>query len=153
MSIGGSMEKFVSPINGRITSLENVKDEIFAQKMMGDGIAVIPSENEFYSPVDGEITMLFETEHAFGILTPNGAEILVHIGVDTVTLGSDPYETKIKVGDKVKTGDLLTIIDWKYINDKGLDTIIPIISTNKAIELNETEKDVTVGDFILNIID
>lgn len=145
------VEVLLSPVKGKSTELENVNDDMFAQKMLGDGIAVIPSENEFYSPIDGTVTMVFETQHAIGIETKNGVEVLIHIGLETMSLNGKPFQTKVHAGDCVKAGDLLTIVDWSYIRKKGLDVIVPIIVTNKKVIKNRNIGLITVGDNLFEI--
>ena len=138
------MEVLCSPVNGKATMLENVHDEMFSEKMLGDGIAVIPDENELRSPVEGTVTMIYETQHAIGIQTDLGTDILIHIGIDTVQLHGVPFQTKAKVGDWVKQGDLLTIVDW--------DVIVPIIVTNKRVDQMKTNGDIRVGEPLFEIV-
>lgn len=144
-------ETVFSPVKGEATLLENVNDEMFAQKMLGDGIALIPKENEFRSPVDGIVTMVYDTQHAIGITTKEGTEILIHIGIDTMELKGEPFQTKTKVGDHVAKGDLLTIINWDLIKKKGMDVIVPIIVTNKQITKQYKQGEVCVGDPLFEI--
>lgn len=146
------MQEIYSPINGRITNIENVNDEMFSMRILGDGVALIPHENEFYSPMDGEVVMIFDTQHAIGIRDDDGTELLIHIGIDTVNLKGVPFDTRVKVGDFIRQGDLLTIIDWGYIRSKGMDVIVPIIVTNRSIAIETQEMDVSVGDILFHII-
>lgn len=146
------MQEIYSPINGRITDIENVNDEMFSMRILGDGVALIPHENEFYSPMDGEVVMIFDTQHAIGIRGDDGTELLIHIGIDTVNLKGVPFDTRVKVGDCIRQGDLLTIIDWGYIRSKGMDVIVPIIVTNRSIAIETQEMDVSVGDILFHII-
>lgn len=146
------MQEIYSPINGRITNIENVNDEMFSMRILGDGVALIPHENEFYSPMDGEVVMIFDTQHAIGIRDDDGTELLIHIGIDTVNLKGVPFDTRVKVGDFIRQGDLLTIIDWDYIRSKGMDVIVPIIVTNRSIAIETQEMDVSVGDILFHII-
>ena len=92
----------VSPIDGKCINIEDVPDKVFSTRMMGDGFAIIPSDNIVVSPVDGIIVMIPNSKHAFGIKTRSGVEILVHVGLDTVNLKGRGFETFVKVGDKVK---------------------------------------------------
>ena len=96
-----------SPCNGRVVPITEVPDPTFSEKILGDGVAVIPSEGRFYAPADGEVTAVFDTLHAFTMTTTQGVELLLHIGLDTVTLKGDPFKSHISVGDQVKKGDLL----------------------------------------------
>ena len=120
---------------------------MFAEKMLGDGIAVIPEEKELRSPVDGTITMIYETQHAIGITTKKGSDILIHIGIDTVGLKGKPFQTKARVGDQVKQG-----VDWDMIRSQHLDVIVPIIVTNKKVEQMEVYGDIKVGEPLFEIV-
>lgn len=124
-------KEFKSPVIGEMISLSNVKDNVFSSKVMGDGIAVIPSKGELYAPVDGKIKMVFDTNHALGMEAKNGAELLFHIGIDTVQLGGKYFESLVKVGDEVKAGDLLIKFDLNKIVEEGFDPVTMAIITNK----------------------
>lgn len=124
------MEILLSPLNGRIVSLEKVPDPTFAQKMVGEGIAVDPTEGRIVSPVDGEIVTLFPTNHAIGIRSKGGLDILIHVGIDTVNLNGEGFEILVSQGDKVKTGDALLNFDLALIAQKAKSTLTPIIITN-----------------------
>ena len=109
-----------SPCNGRVVPITEVPDPTFSEKILGDGVAVIPSEGRFYAPADGEVTAVFDTLHAFTMTTTQGVELLLHIGLDTVTLKGDPFKSHISVGDQVKKGDLLMEADLKQIKAADL---------------------------------
>lgn len=145
------MEVFYSPVNGKTTKLENVNDEMFSRKLLGDGIALIPSEDEIMSPVDGVVSMVYETQHAIGISTNYDTEVLLHIGIDTVNLNGRPFQTKVKVGDQIKKGDLLTVVDWNLIKKEGLDVIVPVIVMNKKVVQRASEGTVQIGDSLFQI--
>lgn len=100
-----------SPCNGRVVPITEVPDPTFSEKILGDGVAVIPSEGRFYAPADGEVTAVFDTLHAFTMTTTQGVELLLHIGLDTVVLKGAPFTSHISVGDQVKKGDLLMEAD------------------------------------------
>ncbi|TCN23151.1 PTS sugar transporter subunit IIA [Mesobacillus foraminis] len=119
-----------APLSGTAVPLERVPDPVFAEKMMGDGLAIEPSEGLVVSPVDGEIMQVFPTKHAIGIRAKNGAEILIHIGLETVSLNGEGFQTYISEGDKVKTGDKLVAFDMEIIKEKAKSTVTPIIITN-----------------------
>lgn len=144
-------ERLCSPVNGRVVMLEHVNDEMFAQKMLGDGVAVAPSENELFSPVDGVVTMVYETQHAIGIRSTENADILIHIGIDTVALKGKPFHTKVKVGEHVKKGDLLTVVDWRFIKKKGMDVIVPIIVMNRKVRQCAAEGNIQVQELLLEM--
>lgn len=119
-----------SPIEGKTVSLKQVNDPTFSQEIMGKGAAIIPTVGRAVSPVDGKISALFETKHAIGITADSGAEILIHIGLDTVKLEGKYFTSHIKVGDEVKKGDLLVEFDIEAIQKEGFEIITPILVTN-----------------------
>ncbi|MGG4491906.1 PTS sugar transporter subunit IIA [Metabacillus idriensis] len=126
-------ETVYAPLTGRLLNLEDVPDPVFSQKMMGDGMAVEPSEGTLVSPVEGEIIQLFHTKHAIGIKSLTGMEILLHIGLETVAMNGEGFEAFVKEGDKVKPGDKLITFDLNLIKEKAASTITPIIITNGDI--------------------
>ena len=145
--------KVYCPAKGKRKLLENVNDEAFAQKMMGDGIAVIPSSGEVFSPVDGEVTMLFPTKHAIGLKSDDGVEVLVHIGIDTVELNGEGFSSYVKQGDKVEVGSPLLSFDLNKVSAQ-YETDIMIIITNTSAYKNiyQTEiENLSVMDELLDI--
>ncbi len=102
--------------------------------------------------MEGTVTMIYETQHAIGIQTDLGTDILIHIGIDTVQLHGITFQTKAKVGDRVKQGDLLTIVDWDMIRNKNMDVIVPIIVTNKRVDQMKTNGDIRVGEPLFEIV-
>ncbi len=122
----------VAPLAGNAIPMEQVSDPVFASGVMGGGIAIVPSEGKLYAPADGKVIVLADTSHAVGIAADNGAEILMHVGIDTVGLEGKPFTAHVKVGDHVNAGQLLMDIDLDYIRAQGLDTVTPIIITNTA---------------------
>lgn len=133
-----------SPLTGAIVPLEKVEDQVFSSGALGKGIAVEPTVGELYAPADGEITTLFPTGHAVGITTTDGAEVLMHIGMDTVEMDGDGFEILAKQGDKVKQGDLLIKFDIDKIKEAGHPVVTPIVVTNSAdfldvLDMNQTE--------------
>ncbi|MCH1941409.1 beta-glucoside-specific PTS transporter subunit IIABC [Holdemania massiliensis] len=118
------------PIVGEVVALDQVGDEMFSKKALGEGVAIIPEVGELRAPADGTIQMVFETKHSLGMTTANGTEILFHVGLDTVNLQGKPFTPMVKAGDVVKTGDLLLKFDIQAIKDAGLDPITPIVVTN-----------------------
>ena len=125
-------ETIISPIIGQAVALENVNDPVFSSGAMGQGIAVKPSEGVVYAPADAEVTIAFATGHAFGLKTANGAEILIHVGIDTVSMNGDGFEQKVAQGDKVKAGDVLGTFDSAKIAAAGFDDTTMVIVTNTA---------------------
>lgn len=125
-----------NPVEGEVISIEETPDEVFAGKMLGDGFAIKPQGNKVYSPVAGEIKVLFPTLHAVAIETKEGLEVLVHIGIDTVGLNGEGFTGHVKVGDKVQQGDLLVSFDKDIIEEKAKSSITPVIITNMDIVEN-----------------
>jgi glucose PTS system EIICBA or EIICB component len=123
---------FVSPIKGEIKPITEVPDQVFSGKMMGDGFAIIPSEGTIVSPVDGKIINLFPTKHALGILSDSGREILIHVGIDTVNLKGQGFETLVAENDRIVKGQPLLKVDLDYIKENAKSTITPIVFTNLA---------------------
>lgn len=126
-------EVIFAPLSGQVTELEEVPDPTFSQKMMGDGLAIIPTEGVVVSPVDGEIVQFFHTKHAIGIRSLTGAEILIHVGLETVSMNGEGFEGHVQEGEKVKAGDKLISFDLELIKEKATSTITPIVITNGEI--------------------
>lgn len=120
----------LAPIEGKSVSLKQVNDITFSEEIMGKGAAIIPTVGRAVAPVDGTVSALFETKHAIGLTSDNGAEILIHIGLDTVKLGGKHFTAHVKRGDKVKAGDLLVEFDIKGIKEEGYEIITPVLVTN-----------------------
>lgn len=136
---------FVSPITGEIKPISEVPDAVFAEKMMGDGFAILPTDGAIVSPVDGTIVNLFPTKHALGIETDNGLEILIHVGIDTVKLEGNGFEALVAQGDKVKRGQPLLKVDLAYVKEHAPSIITPIVFTNlKEGETIQIDKNGTV---------
>ena len=122
----------VSPVNGKAVSITEVPDPVFADKILGEGIAVIPEDGIFLCPVDGEVASVAESLHAIGFSTEEGLEVLMHIGLDTVKLNGEGFTLHVKVGDKVKKGDLIAEVNLDFIKEQGLNTITPVIICDGA---------------------
>ncbi|BCB04426.1 PTS sugar transporter subunit IIA [Bacillus sp. KH172YL63] len=120
----------LAPLTGTVKALEDVPDPVFSQRMMGDGMAIDPTVGKVVSPVDGEIMQLFPTKHAVGIKAKNGAEILIHIGLETVSMEGEGFEAHVSEGSKVKAGDPLISYDLELVKEKAKSTMTPIIITN-----------------------
>lgn len=120
----------VSPVNGELLDIADVPDEVFAQKMMGDGFAIKSNDGLVVSPVDAEVQLVFETKHAIGLKTESGLEMLIHFGVDTVKLKGEGFDVFVETGDKVKAGDKLMQVNLDYIKENAKSDISPVIFTN-----------------------
>ncbi len=134
-------QKLFAPVNGVVVPLSNVPDEAIAQKMIGDGCAVEPSDKIICAPCDGKVSMIFPTNHAFGIETPSGLEILVHIGVDTVNLNGEGFKRLCDEQKEVTAGTPIIEVDLDFLKEKGVPSITAVMITNmdeiKNIDVQE----------------
>ena len=121
---------FVAPVDGEVIDLSKVPDQVFSEKMAGDGVAINPTGNTVCAPADGELSLVFKTKHAFAMTLDNGVELLVHIGIDTVELNGEGFEQLVEQGTKVKAGTPIIKIDREFILSKGLSLATPILITN-----------------------
>lgn len=143
-----------APLSGTVIPLSEVKDEAFSSGALGQGAAVIPAEGKLYAPADGVIAAFFPTGHAVGIQTADGVEILIHVGMDTVSLNGKGFDKKVNQGDTVKKGDLILEFDLQVIEEAGLSDVTPVIITNPAgrSEIKATPAEtVKPGDALLTI--
>lgn len=150
-----SQEIIASPLNGKRIVLTDVPDQVFASGAMGKGIAIDPVDGRVVAPANGEVSLLFPTGHAIGLKTENGAEILIHIGMDTVSLEGKGFKTLVSVGDKVTAGQDLLQFDLDTIRAAGLPVITPIIvtNTNEFDDILTTQEDnLRAGDYLLTAI-
>lgn len=125
-----SLDVFVAPLDGKILSLDKVPDEVFSQKVMGDGFAIEPINGEVVSPVNGIVSTVLDSNHAVGITADNGLELIVHFGIDTVNLKGKGFTALVKAGDKLKAGQPLLKVDFELVKDKAPSVITPVIFTN-----------------------
>ena len=147
-------ETLVTPIVGDVVALADVNDPVFSSGAMGQGIAVKPSQGVVYAPADAEVSIAFPTGHAFGLKTTDGAEVLIHVGIDTVTMNGEGFEQKVAQGDKVKAGDVLGTFDSNKIAAAGLDDTTMVIVTNTADYASVTpvaSGSVVKGDAIIEV--
>lgn len=122
----------IAPLNGRAITLDQVPDAVFSEKMLGDGLAILPKEGKLYSPVSGEVSSVAETLHAYGFSSDDGLEVLVHVGLDTVALKGEGFCTHVQAGDRVKVGDLVAEIDLDLLRSRGINPITPVVICNMA---------------------
>ncbi len=125
-------EVITAPISGQVESLRDTKDKVFSSEMMGKGAAIIPESENVVAPASGEITVAYPTGHAYGIKTDEGANILIHLGIDTVNLKGKGFSSKVKQGDRVNKGDLLGTYDFKLVEKEGYDPTVMVVVTNTA---------------------
>jgi PTS system beta-glucosides-specific IIC component len=146
-------EKFNAPLEGKLIPLSEVKDDVFSNKLMGEGIAIIPSKGELYAPVDGTIEMIFETKHSLSMKSEDGTEILFHVGLETVNLKGKYFNPEVSVGKSVKQGDLLLRFDLDKIVEEGFDPVTSVIITNRPDAKIETveSKEVNKRDNVFAI--
>lgn len=128
--------RILSPLTGNAVPLDQVPDPVFSEKILGDGVAVIPTDGKVVSPVDGEIISIADSSHAFGFLSVDGIEMLVHVGLETVALKGACFKVHVNVGDKVKVGDLVAEVDLNYLKEKNVNLITPVLVTDKPEEMD-----------------
>ncbi len=121
---------FVCPASGDLIPITEVKDEMFSQKMIGDGFAVKPANGDVFSPVSGKVVTVFPTKHAIGLMTDQGDEIIIHIGIDTVSLEGNGLEVYVSEGDLVKKGQRLAKVDLGYLKEQEKDDVVIVIVTS-----------------------
>ncbi|WP_195631079.1 beta-glucoside-specific PTS transporter subunit IIABC [Lactiplantibacillus plantarum] len=122
--------EIASPVTGDVEPLNQVNDEVFSSGAMGSGFAVVPTAANVYAPFDGTVSLVFDTKHAIGLISDNGVELLIHMGINTVELKGKPFDVKVEKGQKVKCGDLLAVVDWAQIKKSGFDPTTMVIVTN-----------------------
>lgn len=143
-----------APLTGKAVPITEVPDPTFAEGMLGNGIAIIPTEGKVYAPCNATVDMMFETGHAVSLVAENGAEILIHVGLETVGLAGKPFTVHVKNGDTVKKGDLLMEADLEAIQAAGLNIITPVLVCNTDSYPNlktVTGMDVTNADAVIDL--
>ena len=137
-----------APMAGEAVEITEVPDPTFSSGMLGNGIAIKPTDGKVYSPVNGTVDTMFETGHAVSLISDNGMEILIHVGLETVGLGGAPFQVKCKNGQKVKKGDLLFVADLDAIAAAGLPTITPVLVCNSD---DYTTFNTNIGKAVTNV--
>ncbi|GIO19668.1 PTS beta-glucoside transporter subunit EIIBCA [Oceanobacillus oncorhynchi subsp. incaldanensis] len=135
-------KKIYAPLEGNVLPLEEVKDEAFSSKMMGDGVAIVPINDEVVAPFDGVVTTVFPTKHAIGLTSESGIELLIHVGLDTVQLNGQHFEALVEDGQSIKKGEPLLKVDLPKVQEAGYDITTPLIVTNTASYIDVVAKDV-----------
>ncbi len=143
-----------APVDGQLMDLGSVDDEVFAQRMAGDGVAILPVGEIFAAPIDGVITKIFSTNHAYSVKSKQDLEVLVHIGLETVALKGKGFERLAQEGDEVKAGDPIIKADLNYIKEHAKDIITPILITDesKYEAIDKNTNVVITGDAIMEVI-
>ncbi|MFT4106574.1 MAG: PTS glucose transporter subunit IIA [Lacrimispora sp.] len=147
-------EKILAPAEGSVIPLSQVNDPAFSQEILGKGLAIVPSKGRIVAPADGVLTMVFETKHAVSVTTDKGAEIIIHVGLDTVRLNGEHYTSHKKQGDRVKAGDLLLEFDMEAIKGAGYEVVTPVIICNHQEfpdMVCHTDKDVKELDVVIEL--
>lgn len=143
--------QLMAPVDGTLVKIEDVSDEVFSTKVMGDGFAVKPSSDIVVSPIAGEITNIFPTKHAISITSDNGIEILLHLGIDTVELNGEPFDVLVQQGQKVSAGDELVKIDRDMIKEKGKDDMVILVVPNNndiSFDPDISSRNVDTGELV-----
>lgn len=141
-------------VTGEVLPLKEVKDPVFSTEMMGKGVAIIPESDQLFAPADGVLTVMYDSKHAYGIQADSGAEILIHIGIDTVNLAGQFFSTNKKKGERVKKGELLGTFDREAIKKAGYDYTVMLLVTNSTAygDVSTLDKPtVTQGEDILAV--
>lgn len=145
----------MAPVSGKVISIEKVNDPVFARKLVGDGIAIIPDTETIYSPIEGKITMIVKSKHAIGIQSKEGIDILIHIGIDTVRLDGQGFDLLVEDGQLVNTKTPLLHFDNNFMRNKNIDTTIIVLITNHSdynLSYMNVENTVSIDSPILSII-
>lgn len=143
-----------APVNGEIIPLDQVPDPVFSQKMMGEGVAVIPTEETFRAPVEGTVVLIADTKHAIGLRTADGTEVLIHIGLETVSLEGKGFTVLVETGDTISLGQPLIEVDLEYIREHASSIVTPIIITNsseKAVQCTHTKDGVSGKTLVMTV--
>ena len=119
--------KLLAPVEGKVIPIDQVPDPVFSQKMLGDGVAIIPKDGKIYSPIDGTVTNVMDSLHAYSFISDDGVEMIVHFGLETVALNGEGFTAHVKEGDKVKAGDLVCEVDLTFLIEKGIETTTPVV--------------------------
>ncbi len=146
--------ELAAPVTGQLLALEQVKDQVFSEKMLGDGLAVAPETGEVVAPCDGTLSYVPDTAHAVALTGPHGLEILIHVGLDTVNLAGKGFTAHVKTGDTVKKGQRLISFDKEDLAAQGFDVTTPMVITNGDV-VSKMEKapagHVAAGDMVLKV--
>ena len=153
MSLFQRDEIIYSPINGMFLGIERVNDDVFSKKMMGDGIAILPEDGNVYAPFDGFCSATLDSNHAIGITSTNGTELIIHIGLETVKLKGVGFKRYVQIGDKIVMGQKLMKFDKKVLEKLGYDTVSILVVTNKTVSkrMNDGNKSIATESKALKV--
>ena len=142
-----------SPVDGQVVALESINDEVFSQKLAGDGVAIVPMSDIFTAPIDGVITKIFSTNHAYSVKSSKDLEVMVHIGLDTVALKGKGFERLANEGDSVKAGDPVIRADLAYIKEHAKDSVTPVVISDESDvkQIDKRLKIVKSQDIIMEV--
>lgn len=143
-----------SPLSGQVIPLEQVPDPVFSQKMMGEGVAIMPTGGDVVAPIDGTVVLVSKTKHAIGIRTKDDTEVLIHVGLETVTLKGEGFTVFVNEGDIVSSGQKLMTVDWDFIKDKVPSIITPVVITNSAersVEYTDASASVAGDTLVMSV--
>jgi len=151
MSANNRTHRILSPMSGTLIPLHQVPDQIFSQGLLGDGIAILPADGKILSPVDGRISAVMDTLHAYGFETEDGLELLVHVGLGSLTLRGQAFRCYVTMGQQVKAGDLVAEVDLKLLEENGICAITPVVicEGGNDLILTTSEGSVTAGETTL----
>jgi len=142
-----------APVDGEVVALESVNDKVFSQKLVGDGVAIKPISNVFTAPISGKVSKIFSTNHAYSIKSDKDLEVMVHIGLDTVSLNGAGFERLVKEGDEVECGDAIIKVDLNMLHEHAKDTITPVIISDSS-DVKNIDKKLNIvknGDVIMEV--
>ena len=142
-----------APVDGKVVEIAHVADEVFANKMVGDGVAVIPMSDTFCAPISGTVSKIFSTNHAYSVKSDKELEVMVHIGLETVALNGEGFERLVQEGERVNAGDPVIRVDLPYLTEHAKDIVTPVIISDES-DVKEIEKRYTVmktGDCIMEV--
>ncbi len=145
------MTEVVSPFTGALVALDDVNDEVFSERVMGEGVAVMPSEGRVVAPVSGTIAKLFEGGHGFAIETPEGLQILVHVGLETVHLKGDGFTVGASEGQEINAGDEIVAVDLERMSELNIDIVSPVVVISGEAVTVTASTDVKAGDPLLDV--
>lgn len=145
------MTEVVSPFTGALVALDDVNDEVFSERVMGEGVAVMPSEGRVVAPVSGTIAKLFEGGHGFAIETPEGLQILVHVGLETVHLKGDGFTVEASEGQEINAGDEIVTVDLERMSELTIDIVSPVVVISGEAATVTASTEVKAGDPLLDV--